>query len=126
MRTSRWSALSPLTPLMLQDGVMAVQVKVPTILRTYTGGAKAVEASGDTLDALLTDIDSRHAGLRGRLISDDGSLHRFVNVYINNEDVRFLGSLEAPLKDGDTVTILPAVAGGAGVIAPGVLSALAV
>jgi sulfur-carrier protein len=99
---------------MLQDGIMAVQVKVPTILRTYTGGAKAVEASGDTLDALLTDVDSRHEGLRGRLIAEDGSLHRFVNVYINNEDVRFLGSLDAPLKDGDTVTILPAVAGGAG------------
>jgi molybdopterin synthase sulfur carrier subunit len=97
---------------MLQDGVMAVQVKVPTILRTYTGGQKAVEASGDTLDALLTDVDTRHAGLRGRLIADDGSLHRFVNVYINNEDVRFLGALEAQVKDGDTVTILPAVAGG--------------
>jgi sulfur-carrier protein len=65
------------------------------------------------LDALLTDVDSRHEILRGRLIADDGSLHRFVNVYINNEDVRFLGSLDAPLKDGDTVTILPAVAGGA-------------
>jgi sulfur-carrier protein len=92
---------------------MAVQVKVPTILRTYTGGAKAVEASGDTLDALLADLDANHEGLRGRLIADDGSLHRFVNIYINNEDVRFLGSLEAPVKDGDTVTILPAVAGGA-------------
>ena len=76
-----------------------------------------VEASGDTLDALLSDVDSRHEGLRGRLIADDGSLHRFVNVYINNEDVRFLGSLEAPLKDGDTVTILPAVAGGAARVA---------
>jgi sulfur-carrier protein len=96
---------------------MAVQVKVPTILRTYTGGAKLVEASGDTLDALLSDVDSRHEGLRGRLIAEDGSLHRFVNVYINNEDVRFLGSLEAPLKDGDTVTILPAVAGGAARVA---------
>ena len=99
-------------PLMLQDGIMAVQVKVPTILRGYTGGAKVVEASGDTLDALLFDVDSRHEGLRGRLIAEDGSLHRFVNIYINNEDVRFLGALEAPLKDGDTVTILPAVAGG--------------
>ena len=77
---------------------MAVQVKVPTILRTYTGGAKAVEASGDTLDALLSDVDSRYEGLRGRLIAEDGSLHRFVNVYINNEDVRFLGALEAPAE----------------------------
>ena len=91
---------------------MAIDVRIPTILRSYTGGEKAVEGSGDTLGALLHDLDSRYSGLRDRLIKD-GSLHRFVNVYINNEDVRFLGSLEAPLKDGDTVTILPAVAGGA-------------
>ena len=93
---------------------MAIEVRIPTILRTYTGGEKAVEGSGDTLSALLDDLDSRHAGLRGRLITEDGSLHRFVNVYVNDEDVRFLGGLEAGLKDGDSVTVLPAVAGGAG------------
>jgi MoaD family protein len=91
---------------------MAIDVRIPTILRSYTGGAKAVDGAGDTLDALLTDLDSRHPGLRDRLIKD-GSLHRFVNVYVNDEDVRFLGSLDAVLKDGDNVTILPAVAGGA-------------
>ncbi|SOD72641.1 molybdopterin synthase subunit MoaD [Jatrophihabitans sp. GAS493] len=91
---------------------MAIEVKIPTILRTYTGGAKNVEAKGETLSALFDDLDSNYAGLKGRLITDDGSLHRFVNVYVNDEDVRFTGSLETVLKDGDAVTILPAVAGG--------------
>ena len=91
---------------------MAIDVRIPTILRSYTGGEKAVEGSGDTIGALLTDLDARHPGLRDRLIKD-GALHRFVNVYVNDEDVRFLGSLDAVLKDGDNVTILPAVAGGA-------------
>ncbi|MFC3504736.1 MoaD family protein [Micromonospora krabiensis] len=92
---------------------MAIEVRIPTILRSYTGGAKVVEGSGDTLGDLLTDLDSRHGGLRGRLVTDAGTLHRFVNVYVNDEDVRFLGALDAKLSDGDSVTILPAVAGGA-------------
>ena len=92
---------------------MAIEVKIPTILRTYTGGAKTVEAEGADIDALLLDLDAKHPGLRGRLIQEDGSLHRFVNVYVNDEDVRFTGSLATALKDGDAVTILPAVAGGA-------------
>lgn len=92
---------------------MAIDVRIPTILRALTGGAKSVPGTGDTLADLLLDLDSRHAGLRGRLITAEGGLHRFVNIYVNDEDVRFLGSLEAKLNDGDTVTILPAVAGGA-------------
>jgi sulfur-carrier protein len=92
---------------------MAIEVRVPTILRSYTGGAKTVEGAGDTLADLLADLDTRHAGLRARLITPEGGLHRFVNVYVNDEDVRFLGSLDAKLHDGDSVTILPAVAGGA-------------
>ncbi|MGH3744250.1 MAG: MoaD/ThiS family protein [Mycobacteriales bacterium] len=91
---------------------MAIEVRIPTILRTYTDGAKAVEGSGGSLDELLTDLDGKYAGLRGRLVGDDGSLHRFVNVYVNDEDVRFLGGLATDLKDGDSVTVLPAVAGG--------------
>jgi molybdopterin synthase sulfur carrier subunit len=91
---------------------MAIEVKIPTILRTYTGGEKAVEAKGDTLAAVIDDLDARHPGLKGRLITDEGALHRFVNIYVNDEDVRFTGSLETPLKDGDSVTVLPAVAGG--------------
>ena len=90
---------------------MAIEVRIPTILRTYTGGAKAVEGSGATLDELLSNLDKEHAGLRERLI-DGEKLRRFVNVYLNDEDVRFLGGLETPVKDGDTVTVLPAVAGG--------------
>ncbi|MGW3806902.1 MoaD/ThiS family protein [Micromonospora sp. NPDC005113] len=92
---------------------MAIEVRIPTILRSYTGGAKVVEGSGDTLSDLLADLDSRHAGLRGRLVTEAGTLHRFVNVYVNDEDVRFLGALDAKLSDGDSITILPAVAGGA-------------
>ncbi len=92
---------------------MAIEVRIPTILRSFTGGAKIVEGSGDTLNDLLSDLDGKYSGLRARLITDEGALHRFVNVYVNDEDVRFLGALEAKLADGDSVTILPAVAGGA-------------
>jgi molybdopterin synthase sulfur carrier subunit len=91
---------------------MSIEVRIPTILRSYTGGAKSVAGSGDTLADLLADLESRHTGLRERLVAD-GGLRRFVNVYLNDEDVRFLGGLDAPVKDGDTVTVLPAVAGGA-------------
>ena len=91
---------------------MAIEVQIPTILRQYTGGEKAVEGSGATLDELFRDLDARHPGLRERLVDADG-LRRFVNVYLNDEDVRFLGGLETPVADGDSVTVLPAVAGGA-------------
>ncbi len=92
---------------------MAIDVRVPTILRPYTDGQKAVTGAGDTIADLLADLDQSYPGIRARLITEDGSLHRFVNVYINDEDVRFLGALDAKVADGDTVTILPAVAGGA-------------
>ena len=92
---------------------MSVEVRVPTILRSYTGGLKVVTGSGDTIADLLTDLDGQFPGLRARLITEDGSLHKFVNVYVNDEDVRFLGALDAKLNDGDSVTVLPAVAGGA-------------
>lgn len=91
---------------------MAIEVRIPTILRTYTGGEKAVTGSGSTLADLLDDLESRHGGLQARLI-DDGKLRRFVNVYLNDEDVRFLDGLATAVKDGDVVTVLPAVAGGA-------------
>jgi sulfur-carrier protein len=91
---------------------MAIEASIPTILRTYTDGEKTVEGSGATLADFIVDLDSRHAGLRHRLVGDDGALNRFVNVYLNDEDVRFLGGAETPLSDGDVVTILPAVAGG--------------
>ncbi len=90
---------------------MAIEVRIPTILRTYTGGEKAVSADGASLGALIDDLEASHPGIKDRLI-ENGDLRRFVNVYINDEDVRFIGGLEAPLSDGDQVVILPAVAGG--------------
>ncbi|MCF3171060.1 MULTISPECIES: MoaD/ThiS family protein [Streptomyces] len=93
---------------------MAIEVRIPTILRTYTDGAKAVEGNGDTLADLFADLESRHAGIRERLIdsANGEQLRRFVNVYLNDEDVRFLDGISTKLSDGDNVTILPAVAGG--------------
>ena len=94
---------------------MAIEVRIPTILRTYTGGEKAVDASGATLGALVDDLEANHPGIKDRLIEakdGEGDLRRFVNLYVNDEDVRFSGGLEAAVKDGDNVTILPAVAGG--------------
>ena len=91
---------------------MSIEVRIPTILRSYTDGAKAVEGDGATLEELIADLESRHPGLRDRLV-EDGALRRFVNVYLNDEDVRFIDGIETRLTDGDSVTILPAVAGGA-------------
>ena len=90
---------------------MAVTVSIPTILRTHTGGEKSVSAAGTTLAEVIDDLENNHGGLKARLVKE-GVLHRFVNVYVNDEDVRFSGGLAAEVKDGDNVTILPAVAGG--------------
>ena len=90
---------------------MAIEVRIPTILRTYTDGAKAVTGEGATLADLFADLESRHNGIRERIVDGD-KLRRFVNVYLNDEDVRFLDGISTKLTDGDNVTILPAVAGG--------------
>jgi MoaD family protein len=90
---------------------MAIEVRIPTILRTYTGGEKAVSVEGATLADVVENLEVNHPGIKERLI-DGGDLRRFVNVYINDEDVRFLGGLEATLSDGDQIVVLPAVAGG--------------
>lgn len=90
---------------------MSVTVSIPTILRTHTGGEKAVSAEGKTVREVIDDVDAQHDGIRARLVKDE-KLHRFVNIYVNDEDIRFSGGLEAEVKDGDTLTILPAVAGG--------------
>ena len=94
---------------------MAIEVRIPTILRTYTDGEKAVSGEGGTLAALIDNLESNHPGIKERLVEASGDkvdLRRFVNVYINDEDVRFIGGLEATLSDGDQVVVLPAVAGG--------------
>jgi len=90
---------------------MSIKVEIPTILRPLTGGTKSVDGEGTDLASLFVDLDSRHPGLRDRVV-EGGALRRFVNVYLNDEDVRFLAGLDTALADGDVVTILPAVAGG--------------
>jgi molybdopterin converting factor small subunit len=91
---------------------MSVSVRIPTILRTYTGGESEVPASGATLAEVLDDLESRHPGIRARILDDNGALRRFVNVYVGNEDVRFLDDLATPTPDGVQVSVIPAVAGG--------------
>jgi len=91
---------------------MPVNVKLPTILRKHAGGQARVEADGATLRELLEDLETSYPGITKNVLTDDGGLHRFINVYVNDEDVRYLGSLETELQDGDTISILPAVAGG--------------
>ena len=90
---------------------MAVEVRIPTILRTYTGGEKAVSADGSTLAEVVESLESNHPGIKERLV-ENGDLRRFINIYVNDEDVRFIGGLDAELSDGDQVVVLPAVAGG--------------
>ncbi|MEN9380464.1 MAG: hypothetical protein RIR99_298 [Actinomycetota bacterium] len=90
---------------------MSIDIRIPTILRPYTKDQKIVQAEGANLGALIADLDANYPGIGERLL-ENGALRRFINVYINDEDVRFLGSLDAQVKDGDSVTILPAVAGG--------------
>jgi MoaD family protein len=94
---------------------MAVEVRIPTILRTYTGGEKSVTGEGTTLSEVIEHLESNHPGIKERLVeANDGQsdLRRFVNVYVNDEDVRFTGGLDTSLSDGDQVVVLPAVAGG--------------
>ena len=90
----------------------AIEVRIPTILRPYTGGEKIVSADGATLRDLIADLGKRFKGLDERIMVD-GALLKFINVYVNDEDVRFIGGLDLTLNAGDKVTILPAVAGGA-------------
>ena len=92
---------------------MAVVVKIPTQLRTLTDGRDQVEAAGDSLKTILDELESRHPGLQKRVLDDAGELRRFVNVYVDGEDVRFLKGLETPIPASSEVAIIPAVAGGA-------------
>ena len=91
---------------------MSVSVRIPTILRNYTGGTGEVTADGGTLADVLNSLESNHPGIRARILDDAGALRRFVNVYVGDEDVRFIGGLEAPVADGTKISIIPAVAGG--------------
>jgi molybdopterin converting factor small subunit len=91
---------------------MSVSVRIPTILRSYTGGESQVDAEGDDLAAVLEDLDARYNGIKGRILDEAGELRRFVNVYVGNDDVRFLDNLKTPTPDGTQISVIPAVAGG--------------
>ena len=91
---------------------MSVSVRVPTILRTYTAGESEVSASGTTLAEVLDDLDANYSGIKARVLDDEGNLRRFVNVYVGNDDDRFLDNLETPTPDGTQISVIPAVAGG--------------
>ena len=89
-------------------------VRLPPVLRQHAGDAKQVEASGATLGEVVTELVTQHPGLRDQLLTTDGQLHRFVNVYLNGQDVRYLRGLETPVGERDTLIVLPAMAGGQG------------
>ena len=91
---------------------MPVTVRIPTILRSYTGGSSEVTAEGGTLAEVLDDLESSHSGIKARVLDETGALRRFVNVYVGNDDVRFLDGLATPTPDGSSLSIIPAVAGG--------------
>lgn len=91
---------------------MAVEVRLPTLLRTHTEGAGTLEASGASVGEVFSEVVAAHPGLKGQLIDDTGSLHKFVNVYVNDDDIRYLDQLDTKVGDGDVISILPAVAGG--------------
>ncbi len=91
---------------------MAVKVRIPSPLRTYTNGVDVVEADGGTVAAVLSGVIANAAGMEPRLFKAPGQLNRFVNVYVNDEDIRFLQNLDTPVKAGDEVSIVPAIAGG--------------
>jgi molybdopterin synthase sulfur carrier subunit len=91
---------------------MSATVRIPTILRNYTGGVGEVSAEGSKLSEILDSLESSHPGIRGRILDEAGALRRFVNVYVGDDDVRFIGGLDAEVSDGARISIIPAVAGG--------------
>ena len=91
---------------------VAVDVRLPTVLRAQAGGQSTVTVKGSSIGDVLRGLVDEFPGMASQLLTEDGSLHRFVNVYVNDEDVRYLSALDTPLKEGDEVSLLPAVAGG--------------
>jgi molybdopterin synthase sulfur carrier subunit len=91
---------------------VAVEVRLPTVLRTHAGGASVVQVDGSTVGEVLAKLVADYPGLAGQVVQDDGTLHKFVNIYVNDDDVRYLDGVETPVPDGSELSILPAVAGG--------------
>jgi molybdopterin synthase sulfur carrier subunit len=92
---------------------VSILINLPTVLRTHAGGAKTVSADGSTVGEALLKVVAEYPGLSGQVVDHDGALHKFVNVYLNDDDVRYLSGLDTPVSDSDQISILPAVAGGA-------------
>ena len=93
-------------------GFMPVEVRLPTLLRPHAGGASSVDAQGATVGEVVADLTARYPGMSGQIVDSDGGLHKFVNVYRNDDDIRYLDQLDTKVDDGDVISILPAVAGG--------------
>ena len=91
---------------------MAIRVRVPTPLRKFTAGSEEVAAAGESIKAVIEDLERNHPGIRERLMDEKGELRRFVNIYLNGDDIRFLNQLNSQVKDGDDISIVPAIAGG--------------
>lgn len=91
---------------------MPVTVKIPTVFRKFTDNQSSVDVDGGTIADVIRQLDSKHPGVREQLLTESGELHRFVNVYVNDEDARYLEKLDTPVSEGDTISILPSVAGG--------------
>src|SRR5713101_4222380 len=110
--TSRGAACLVAEDLRVQEEEMGVLVRIPTPLRSITKGSAEVQTKGGTVDDVMQDLERQFPGLRDRLVDESGELRRFINLYVNEEDVRFLQGRTTVLKDGDTVSIVPAIAGG--------------
>jgi len=91
---------------------MSVQVRVPTPLRRFTGGAEEVNANGATVAALVNNLEKNYPGIKERICDEEGRVRRFVNIFVNGDDIRFLSNLDTAVKDGDEISIVPAIAGG--------------
>ncbi len=91
---------------------MSATVRIPTPLRKLTNNEEIVEVSGTTVEAVMTELQSRYPGIKERLLDESGAVRRFVNVYVNEEDIRFLQNQQTPIKSGDEISIIPAIAGG--------------
>ncbi len=93
---------------------MSIEIQVPTVLRVHTGGQRVVRVDGNTVSAVIASLETEYPGLRTELLTDEGQVRQFVNIYVNDEDIRYLDRLETKIEDGDRMAILPAVAGGSG------------
>ena len=116
-------------PTHQQESAVPVEVRLPTVLRTHAGGKSSVFLQGETVGEVISDLTSKFPGLAGQVVTEDGTLHRFVNVYVNDDDIRYIDKLDTKVSDGDVISILPAVAGGAvagGAVAGGAVAGGAV